>query len=175
MLQRDLLALFGTVSRVFVSFPRLAIHPQFQVPQETQSVEVPPRTPTDGDEPKTPEPTPYHTAPTTQVQKSHSPRRPTIKTSVTSPTPGLKIRDPSDDDESPVRSPTEIDATTGLYRQKIESMKNELGPNWLAALSEDRFAEQRPRNRSYSNASRTSTVRPERQSPGVNVGGRALV
>lgn len=144
-------------------------------PSLLHTAEIPPRTPTDADEPVTPEPTPYHTAPTTQAQPEAIPTwRPTLDTAfTTSPTPTPKIREASDDD-SPVQSPQAVESNSDLYRQKIEALKSELGPNWLTALNEDRFAEQRTRNRSYSPASRTSTVKPEKQGRGVSVGGRTL-
>jgi len=134
----------------------------------------PPRTPTtDADEPRTPGATPYHTAPTTQVA-SESPSLPKLDTAFTSPTPAPKIRDPSDDDNSPVHSPQGVDSTTELYRQKIEALKSELGSNWLSALNEDRLTDQRTRNRSFSPASRTSTARAEHQTRGVSISGRTL-
>ena len=132
-----------------------------------------PRTPTDSDHPSTPGDTPYHTAPTTQVRPQHSPpQRPIIDTSLTSPTPAPKIRDPSDDELSPQDL-----GHSEIYRQKIEALKSDLGPNWLAALNEDRLAEQRDRHRSFSPASRTSTIRGDSKSNndrGVSVGGRTL-
>lgn len=142
-------------------------------PSLLHSAEMPPPTPMEADEPTTPEPTPYHTAPTTQIQTELA-RRPTLDTSFTSPTPAPEIRDSSDDDDSPVQSPQGVESNTDLYRQKIEALKSELGPNWLTALNEDRFAERQTRNRSFSPASRTSTVRPDQQSRGMSVGGRTL-
>jgi hypothetical protein len=64
--------------------------------------------------------------------------------------------------------------TTDLYKQKIESLKTELGSNWLSALNDDRFSEDRSRNRSFSPASRSSTVKPAGAQRGVSVGGRTL-
>ncbi|KAK5126705.1 hypothetical protein LTR85_009639 [Meristemomyces frigidus] len=143
-------------------------------PSLLHSAEIPPPTPTDPDEPTTPGPTPYHTAPTTQAQTDML-RRPTLDTAFTSPTPAPKIRDPSDDDDSPVQSPQGVESNTDIYRQKIEALKSELGPNWLSAMNEDRYAEQQERDRSsFSPGSRTPNVRPDKQSRGVSVGGRTL-
>ena len=135
---------------------------------------APPKTPTDSDQPSTPEQTPYYTAPTAQLQ-AISPKRPTLETSFPSPTPDPKIRrDSSEDDDSPERSPQDL-GHSNLYRQKIEALKNDLGPNWLTALNEDRLAEQQDRNRSFSPASRSSTIRADSKSNrGVSIGGRAL-
>ena len=138
--------------------------------------DAPPKTPTESDQPTTPGDTPYHTAPTTRIQTVGSPPRPTLNTSFNSPTPAPKIRDPSDDDDddSPVQSPTDL-GHTDLYKQKIEALKNDLGPNWLSALNEDRLAGQQSRNRSFSPASRTSTIKADGTSNrGVSVGGRTL-
>lgn len=127
------------------------------------------RTPTDNDTPATPGPTPYHTAPTTQAQYPvTSPgRRPTLDTAFNSPTPGApKIRDPSDDDDSPLRSPQDL-GHSDMYKQKIEALKDELGPAWLKALGgeqDDKMESER--QRSFSPGSRTSTIRVE--------GGRTL-
>lgn len=133
-----------------------------------------PRTPTtDVDEPMTPEGTSYHTAPTTQAAPE-SPLRPKLDTVFATPTPAPTIRDPSDDDSSPVHSPQGVDSSAELYRQKIEALKSELGPNWLSALNEDRLADQQTRNRSFSPASRTPTIRAEHQTRGVSISGRTL-
>ncbi|KAK0323129.1 hypothetical protein LTR82_006060 [Friedmanniomyces endolithicus] len=150
-------------------------------PSLQHAAEIPPHSPAETDEPTTPQPTPYHTAPTTQVQPDDAattPRRPTLDTAFTSPTPGLRIRNVSDDDDSPVKSPQPLESHSDLYRQKIEALKHELGPNWLSALNEDRYAEQqeRARNRSFSPSARIPSARPEvqTQTRGVSVGGRTL-
>jgi hypothetical protein len=140
-------------------------------PSLLSTAEVPPRTPSEVDEPTTPEPA-YHTARTSQMQTAGT-VRPKLETAFTSPTP--RIRDPSDDgsDDSPTRglpAIQQVDSSTELYRQKIEALKKDLGSNWLAALNE----EQHQRNRSFSPASRTSIVRPDRQAREVSVGGRTL-
>ena len=158
-------------------------HSDLASPTKTEAAEqvppamtaMPPKPIDESDEPVTPDATLYHTAPTTQVQCFTSPQRPTLETAFASPTPAPRIRsETSDDDDSPVRSPQEFDSHTDLYRQKIEALKSELGPNWLTALNDDRLNEQRSRNRSFSPASRTSTVRPENPGRGVSVGGRTL-
>lgn len=142
-------------------------------PSLLHTAELPPPTPTDVDEPTTPGPTPYHTAQTTQAQTDIL-RRPTLDTAFASPTPAPKIRDPSDDDDSPVQSPHGVESNTELYRQKIEALKSELGPNWLSAMHEDRFAEPERDRRGYSPGSRSADVCTRQQSRGVSVGGRAL-
>lgn len=126
-----------------------------------------PRTPTDSDHPSTPGDTPFHTAPSTQLQPTSPPSRPSIDTSFTSPTPAPRIRDPSDDDMSPHDS-THAD----VFRHKIETLKTDLGPDWLTALNDDRKAEHKAKDRSFSPASRTSTIRAESKS--VAVGSRTL-
>ncbi|KAK4900414.1 hypothetical protein LTR27_002640 [Elasticomyces elasticus] len=152
-------------------------------PSLLHGAEIPPPSPAETEEPTTPQPTaqagpqptPYHTAPTTQVQADPTAKRPTLNTAFTSPTPGLRIRETSDDDDSPTKSPEAVESNSDVYRQKIEALKNELGPNWLSALNEDRYVEQqRVRNRSFSPSSRSSTVRPAQQTRGVSVSGRTL-
>lgn len=139
-----------------------------------QLAEIQPRPESETEEPLTPVATPYHTAPTTQAKEA-TPTRPTIETSFSTPTPTPRIRDTSDDDEnSPVRAPEGVDSNTDLYRQKIEALKSDFGPNWLTALNDDRFNEERSRSRDFSPASRTSTIRPEKPTRGVSVGGRKL-
>lgn len=129
-----------------------------------------PRTPTDSDHPSTPGDTPYHTAPTTQLQPKSPPLKPSVDTSFTSPTPAPKIRDPSDDELSPLRPSHDL-GHPEIYRRKIEALKNDLGSDWLTALNDDRLAEQKAK-RSFSPASRTSTVRAD--SASVAVGSRTL-
>lgn len=164
--------------------------PQLDLPEPEpvpQLTEVAPRPESESEEPTTPEATPdvtpYTTAPTTQTRNQPiTPTRPHLETSFSTPTAAPRIRDPSDDDDenSPARSPQDVTENAGggagntdLYKQKIDALKTELGPNWLTALNEDRFSEDRSRNRSFSPASRSSTVRPEAQR-GVSVGGRTL-
>lgn len=136
--------------------------------------EAAPKTPTDSDQPSTPEQTPYETAPTTQVPTLPSPKRPKLDTSFGSPTPAPKIRDPSDDDDSPVELPQDL-GHSGLYRQKIEALKHDLGPNWLTALNQERMAEQQTQIRSFSPSSRTSTIKPDNNlNRGASFGSRTL-
>lgn len=140
------------------SSPRPRSHKsQISIPELAEAA---PKTPTDSDQPSTPEQTPYQTAPTTQVPTLPSTNRPTLHTAFESPTPAPKIRDPSDDDDSPVEMPQDV-GHSDLYRQKIEALKNDLGPNWLTALNEERMAEHQSQIRSFSPSSRTSTIRPE--------------
>lgn len=140
-------------------------------PSLLHSAEIPPETPNEVDEPTTPTQTPFQPAPATQTQTKQPPQRPSLDTAFTAPVAATpKIRDPSDDDDSPIFSPQRLDSDSDLYRQKIEALKQELGPNWLTALSEDRLVEQRQRERSFSPSSRTSTVRPRQQSRGVSTG-----
>ena len=118
------------------------MEPSVSVQQPSETPPPPTPTPTSTDEPTTPEPTLYHTAPTTQHATPAArliPQRPTLDTSIASPTPAPRIHDPSDDDDDDdVQSPEGLDSHTDLYRQKIEALKTELGPNWLTALNEDR-------------------------------------
>lgn len=157
--------------------------PQLDIPEPEpvpQLAQVPPRPESESEEPTTPDATTYTTTPTTQIRNPHlTPNRPHLETSFSTPAATPRIRDPSDDDDenSPIRSPRDVtdgaSGATDLYKQKIESLKTELGPNWITALNEDRFREERSRNRSFSPSSRSSTVRPEAQR-GVSVGGRTL-
>lgn len=140
-----------------------------------QLAEMQPRPESESEEPLTPIATPYHTAPTTQARETSTATRPTLETSLSTPTPPPRIRDTSDDDDnSPVRAPEGVDSNTDMYRQKIEALKSDFGPNWLTALNDDRFSEERSRSRDFSPASRTSTIRPEKPKRGVSVGGRKL-
>ncbi|KXT09884.1 hypothetical protein AC579_3001 [Pseudocercospora musae] len=146
-------------------------------PSVPELIELPPmpHTPTtESDQPTTPEATPYHTATPSQLPQTPLAVHPSLDTALASPTPPPKIRDSDDDDNSPVRSPDDLGPNTDVYRQKIEALKNELGPNWLSALNEQRLEEPQTRTRSFSPASRTSTVRPEHTGRGVSVGGRTL-
>lgn len=136
--------------------------------------EAAPKTPTDSDQPSTPEQTPYQTAPTTQVPTLISPKRPTLAPAFESPTPAPKIRDPSDDDsDSPVELPRDL-GHSNMYRQKIEALKSDLGPNWLAALNDERATEQQTKIRSFSPSSRTSTIRADESNRAASFGSRAL-
>jgi len=164
--------------------------PQLDLPESepySHLAELAPRPESESEEPITPDAAPsakpYTRTPTTQVRNQPiTPTRPHLETSFSTPTAALRIRDPSDDDDesSAAQSPqnvsgnvSESTGTTDLYKQKIESLKTELGPNWLTGLNDDRFIEDRSRNRSFSPASRGSTVRPEAPR-GVSVGGRTL-
>ncbi|CAK4031617.1 leucine-rich repeat-containing [Lecanosticta acicola] len=145
------------------------------VPELTELPPMPPTPATESDQPPTPEPTPYQLTPSTQLAPTAAPVRPKLDTSFTSPSPRQpKIRDASDDDNSPVHWPEDLGSNTDVYRQKVEALKKDLGPNWLSALNEERFVDTRARNRSFSPASRTSTIRADRPSRGVSVGGRTL-
>ena len=140
-------------------------------PQPEPELIEQPKTPTESDHPSTPVDTPYHTAPTRQAKPLSPRQRPALNMSFDSPTPAPKIRDPSDDDLSPAHSPQDV-GHSDIYRQKIEALKSELGPEWLTALNEDRKVEQKAKNRSFSPSSRTSTIRADSKS--VAVGGRTL-
>lgn len=147
------------------------------VPELTELPPMPHTPNTESDQPSTPEATPYQTAPSTQPAQKPGPveLRPKLDTSFSSPTPRQpKIRDASDDDNSPVNWTEDLGSNTDVYRQKVEALKNDLGPAWLAALNEERFADTRSRNRSFSPASRASTIRPDHPARGVSVGGRTL-
>lgn len=145
------------------------------VPELTELPPMPHTPTTESDQPSTPEATPNYTASATQaMQRPSLAVRPMLETGFQSPTRAPKIREASDDDNSPVHSPEDLGTNTDVYRQKIEAMKSELGPNWLSALNEERFADARARDRSFSPASRSSTVRPDHPARGVSVGGRTL-
>jgi hypothetical protein len=145
------------------------------------------RTESETEEPTTPDTAadaaPYTTAPTTQTRNPATiPTRPHLETSFTTPAAVPRSHNLSDDEDgsAPSRSLRDITdnaiggaGTTDLYKQKIEALKTELGPNWLTALNDDRFSEDRSRNRSFSPGSHSSTVKPEAQR-GVSVGGRTL-
>lgn len=149
--------------------------------------EAAPKTPTDSDQPSTPEQTPYHTAPTQQVPRLPLPGRANKVAAFDSPTPAPKIRESSDDDEAPLVSPSDL-GHSELYRQKIEALKTDLGPNWLTAHNESRSLEapsqQQPQQkkkepkepqqgrRSFSPSSRTSTIKADvLSSRGIRSGG----
>ena len=150
--------------------------------------EIAPLPESEPEEPTTPDTapgaTPYTTAPSTQTRnQTTAPIRPHIETSFSTPAAVPRIHDPSDDDDGSSAPPSPRDVTdstsggagtTDLYKQKIESLKTELGPNWLTALNDDRFSEDRSRDRSFSPASRGSTVKPAGAQRGVSVGGRTL-
>jgi hypothetical protein len=164
--------------------------PQLDLPEsepKSHLVDLAPRPESESEEPTTPDATPnakpYIRTPTTQMRNQPiTPTRPHLETSFSTPTAALRIRDPSDDDDessaaqSPRDTPVNAGESTGatdLYKQKIESLKTELGTNWLTGLNDDRFSDDRSRNRSFSPASRGSTVKPEAPR-GVSVGGRTL-
>lgn len=152
-------------------------HREPPVPELTELPPMPHTPTTESDQPTTPEGSSYQNTSSTHVSQQNLAVRPKLETGFTSPTPPPKIRNSSDDDSYPIRVPEDSNTTSDVYRQKMEAMKSELGPNWLAILNEERFAEEtRARNRSYSPASRTSTVRPDRATRGVSVGvgGRTL-
>jgi hypothetical protein len=148
--------------------------PEPPVPELTELLPRPQTPPTENDQPATPDATPYGTVASAQTPQQTLPARPRLDTAFTSPNAAPRIRDSSDDDDSPVRSPEDAGSNSHVYRAKMEAMKNELGPNWLAVLNEDRFADTQSRDRSFSPGSRTSTIRPEHASRGVSVGGRTL-
>lgn len=138
-----------------------------------------PRTPTDSDQPSTPEQTPYHTAPTMQVAASTFTSRPTLGPAFESPTPVLKIRDSSDDDEDDDNLRSEISPELGnsiAYRQKLEALKSDAAGPWLSALKEERAGnEHSNRIRSFSPSSRSSTIRADEQAArAAGVTGRTL-
>lgn len=163
-------------------------HPSTEV-LDPELIELPPpRTPAETQESIVPDTTGhavFHTARTSQAAAESDPRqqqRPTIKTVFTSPTPASRVEPGSSDDgddndatgNSPVRTHQDVSSHSDLYRQKIEALRNELGPNWLTALNDDHLASQQTRNRSFSPGSRDTAVRPERPGRGVSVGGRTL-
>jgi len=145
-------------------------HLEPAVPELTELPPMPHTPTTESDQPTTPEASSYRVASIQLPQQSLAPR-PKLDTAFTSPTAPPKIRNSSDDDSYSVRVSEDAGTTPDVYRQKLETMKSDLGPNWLAILNEERFAEEtRARNRSYSPAPRASTVRPDRANRGVSVG-----
>lgn len=154
--------------------PRPAVLPA--EPAMPDLVEVPPipHTPQiDLDHSATPETTPQDAPTPTQTIRPSLAVRPKLDIPF-SPTPSPKIRDLSDSENTPPQSPEDLGTTTEVYRQKIEAIRDEFGPNWLTALGEDRFTETKPHERDFSPASRTSTIRPEPAARGVSIGGRTL-
>lgn len=139
-----------------------------EAPDLTELPPMPHTPTTESDQPTTPEASQSHQRPLAV--------RPKLDTGFTSPMKTIpRIRDSSDDEASPLQSPQGLDPTTDLYRQKIEALKDELGPNWLSALGDERLAESRGPNKSLSPTKRASSgVRPEHPSRGVSVGGRTL-
>lgn len=99
------------------------------------------------------------------------PQLPLIDTSVSSPAPGLAGQ--REEDTSPLPELEDISVNSDLYRQKIETLKSDLGNGWLTALSEDKWNQHNSTaDRDYSPA---RTIRPTRaDSHGVAVGGRRL-
>lgn len=165
----------GSVPRIQTEalVPDLTELPSSKTPVEAQEI----------DKPDTTGPALFHTARTTQGDESEvRQQRPTINTAFTSPSPAPRREVSSSDDEdsgggggnSPVRPHHGVSSHTDIYRQKIEALRSELGPSWLAALGEDQLADQRNRNRSFSPESRATTVRPDKPGRGVSVGGRTL-
>lgn len=139
--------------------------------------EVVPKPESEVEEPVTPDQTVYYTAPPTQTQDG---ARPPLDASHSSPTRAPRIRDASDDDDdddegtSTALGAQEADGNADMYRQKLEALKTDLGPNWLNALNENRFGGQQRKDRSFSPASRTSTIRPDNPNHSISVGGRTL-
>ncbi|GIZ40043.1 hypothetical protein CKM354_000339800 [Cercospora kikuchii] len=143
-----------------------------RVPELTELPPMPHTPTTESDQPSTPEATPHrsmHPTPPAQTELATRPKVQTGFAATTSP----KIREWSDDDNSPVRSPEGLEPTSGLYRQKIQALKQDLGPNWLSALNESNVSEE-PRNRSFSPSSRTTVAARPELARGVSVGGRTL-
>lgn len=74
-----------------------------------------------------------------------SPERPPLHTAHTQPNtltsrqPALEINTTSNAPTIPTRSVTEIPlpAASDTYRQRIESLRNDLGPDWLSALTDE--------------------------------------
>ncbi|KAF2719174.1 hypothetical protein K431DRAFT_348215 [Polychaeton citri CBS 116435] len=144
--------------------------PAVQAP-ETALVEASPRPSIEESEPTTPHTTPYHTAPTTQIRIADS-ERPRLETGTSSPTPGppLHYRNPSDENYSAVPvANVESDA----YRQKIEALKNDLGPHWLSAFNDDQIGATPGHDRDLSPSSRKQQVQMA-NNQGVSIGNRTL-
>lgn len=170
--RRRIVELSQAEQRARVSSEDFSLDPP--VPDLTELPPMPHTPTTESDQPSTPEANPYHTASTTELQQRPTLAvRPTIETAFTSPTPTPKIRNASDDENSPVRSPQDLGSNGVLFRQKVEAYKSDFGPNFLSAMNQNQH-ESETRPRSFSPASRTSTVRPDKPSRGVSVGGRTL-
>lgn len=123
---------------------------------------------------KAPRPAPEQAVYRTASTASETPQLAPLDTSVSSATPVRESEPIAEDaDDSPPREPEDIAVNSELYRQKIESLKNDLGNGWLTALSEDKWSQgQKDRGREFSPARTITPVRTD--SRGVAVGGRTL-
>ncbi|WPG98065.1 Hypothetical protein R9X50_00085000 [Acrodontium crateriforme] len=132
----------------------------------SEAADISPVTPFESDGPATPETVPFHTAKTTQVppRSVTPPERPGLHSAFTTPTPAPRNRLSVDEDESPVRSGDQpqdsavaTSASPNLYRQKMETLKHDMGPEWLAALGDARYNnDTQPRSRNQGNFSPSS-------------------
>jgi hypothetical protein len=155
------------------------------VPELTQ-VHPMPRTPKGDSEPpemlETPGTTPRDTE--TPVQPIRPPlavRPPKLDTAFASPPNSPKIRDLSDNDNSPIQAlEDDLENLPAMFRQKIDSLQDDHGSNWLSALHEGKLAGSGNKtvggvistaDRDYSPA---STIRTEQASRSVSVGARTL-
>ncbi|KAK4635758.1 hypothetical protein CLAFUW4_00372 [Fulvia fulva] len=146
----------ATINEASLSYAR--------VPELTELPPMPHTPTTESDPPTTPEGSQVTRQPSLAV-------RPKLETAFASPT-RPRIRNASDDDNSPVHAAEDLDSD--LYRQKIETLKSELGPNWLAAWNEELANARARHNRSFSPTSKTN-VRPDHPGRGITVvGGRTL-
>ncbi|KAI5370111.1 Putative leucine-rich repeat domain superfamily [Septoria linicola] len=157
------------------AFDEVAAEPR--VPDLTELIPMPHTPTTESDQPSTPEVTPNQNVSSDQLGHATLVVRPKVETGFTAhtPTSAPKIRDWSDDDDSPVRSPEGLDPSSELYRQKIETLKHDFGPNWLSALNEDKLAGGKVRSGGFSPSTRTTASPPRPDlSRGVSIGARTL-
>jgi hypothetical protein len=108
-------------------------------------------------------------------------RPPKLDTAFVSPPPSPRIRDLSDNENSPLQ-PLEDDLETlpAMFRQKLDALKDDHGSNWLSALHEGKLAG--PGNNAIAGTATTadrdyspaSAIRTEQASRSVSVGARML-
>lgn len=105
--------------------------------------------------------------------KSGAPILAPIETRRTSPSPTRTTPDLIADEDSPVKEPDEINASSDVYRQKIEALKSDMGNGWLTGLNEENWERRKPEHASEYSAVRNSRS-PLGENRAVAVGTRTL-